>query len=716
VENYRTWTFTLRAIGAATQGTVVPSIDAGLVEDATGAFNQASASIDNSVYLDLQLGLTIEQKVAQADPADTLPIEWDIAFTDPIDPATFDISDITQNGTATGVTWNLINSGDNQNYTLQATAVGTTGTVIPSVAAGIVDTPPPVESNLVSFSIDNEVLYQPTFAVTIEQKGAQPDPTGSFPVEFDVVFSQAIDASTFTITDIVQNGTATSVTWNIINSGDDTNFTLQATLSSDGTVQPSIDYNMIDDGAGTVNAASTSTDNEVTVKTTFTVAIDQKGAQPDPTAALPIEFDVVFEQPIDDTTFTDADIVQNGTATGITWNIINSGDDINFTLQATAIVGEGTVEPSIAIGTIQDPTGANNLASTSTDNYVDYGPTFDVTIEQKAAQADPTASVPIEFDVVFTRVITAASFTTADITQGGTASGITWNIINSGDDMNFTLQATAVTTEGTVIPSLAALTVQDTIGGNNNTSTSTDNDVTYKTTFDVAIDQKGAQADPTGVLPIEFDVVFTDPITAASFTTADITQNGTATGITWNIINSGDDTHFTLQATAITGEGTVIPSIAATLVQSPGGMNNNASTATDNDVTYVDSIDFTINQKGTQADPTASLPVEFDVVFESAIDNTTFTTADITQNGTATGITWNIINSGDDINFTLQATAVAGEGTIIPSLAGSTVQNAITVNNNPSTSTDNDVTYRTTINVTVNQKGAQADPTASVPV
>jgi hypothetical protein len=253
---------------------------------------------------------------------------------------------------------------------------------------------------------------------------------------------------------------------------------------------------------------------------------------------------------------------KNGTATGITWNIINSGDDINFTLQATAITGEGTVIPSLAAATVQTSFAADNTASTSTDNSVTYEMKYTVTVNQKGAQADPTSSLPIEFDVVFGQAIDNASFTTADITQNGTASGITWNIINSGDDTNYTLQATVITNAGTVVPSIA---IDSTTSGSfkNYASASTDNSVDYQLTFDVTINQKGGQSDPATTLPVEFTVVFSEAINAASFTTADITQNGTASVDTWNIINSGDDTTFTIQVTATTADGTIVPSIAA---------------------------------------------------------------------------------------------------------------------------------------------------------
>ena len=215
-----------------------------------------------------------------------------------------------------------------------------------------------------------------------------------------------------------------------------------------------------------------------------TVTVNQAGAQADPTNVTPINFDVVFSEAINPATFTAADITQNGTSTGITWTITNSGDNINFTLAATVVATNGTVVPSISIGTFADAGGnTNTAASTSTDNSVTYNSTAPtVTVNQAGAQADPTNATPINFDVVFSEAINPATFTAADITQNGTSTGITWTITNSGDNINFTLAATVVTTNGTVVPSISIGTFAD-AGGNTNTaaSTSTDNSVTYDT-------------------------------------------------------------------------------------------------------------------------------------------------------------------------------------------------------------------------------------------
>ncbi len=534
--------------------------------------------------------VTVNQGGSQPDPTNSNSITFNVVFSEAIAPATFTTADITQSGTATGITWSITDSGDHRNFTLATTAITGAGTVQPSIAANTV-TDVAGNNNSASTATDNTVTYDTTApTVTVNQAGGQSDPVNSLPINFTVVFSEAISAATFTTADITQNGSATGITWSISDSGDHTTFTLAATaITGAGTVQPSIAANRVTDPAGNNNTASTATDNTVTYSTTGpSVTVNQAGGQSDPINTLPINFTVVFSSAVNAATFTTADITQNGTATGITWSITDSGDHTTFTLAATAITGAGTVQPSIAANSVQDNSTNNNQASTATDNTVTYDTTAPtVTVNQAGGQSDPINSLPINFTVVFSEAISAATFTTADITQNGTATGITWSITDSGDHTTFTLSATAITGAGTVQPSIAANTVTDVAGNNNSASTATDNTVTYDTTAPtVTVNQAGGQSDPVNSLPINFTVVFSEAISAATFTTADITQNGSATGITWSITDSGDHTTFTLSATAITGEGTLQPSIAVNRVTDPAGNNNTASTATDNTVTY----------------------------------------------------------------------------------------------------------------------------------
>jgi hypothetical protein len=210
-------------------------------------------------------------------------------------------------------------------------------------------------------------------SVDIEQVNTQPDPANTQPIYFTVVFSEPIDLTTFAINDITQSGTASFVTWSLVDSGDHQHFVLSGVAATNGTFIPSISANRVADLAGNLNLASTSTDNSVNLIDTIppTVTVEQYVPQADPTSALPVRFNVAFSEPINPTLFTAADITQNGTSTGVAWSITNSGDNKNFILSATAS-SFGTLVPSIAANRVTDMVGNSNLASTSVDNSVTY--------------------------------------------------------------------------------------------------------------------------------------------------------------------------------------------------------------------------------------------------------------------------------------------------------------------------------------------------------
>jgi len=99
----------------------------------------------------------------------------------------------------------------------------------------------------------------------------------------------------------------------------------------------------------------------------------------------------------------------------------------------------------------------------------------DVAIDQEAGQADPTATSPINFTVVFSRAVTGfdgsdvdlsgtANPTTAVVTEVAPNNGTTYNVAVSG-----------MTASGTVVASVPV----DVVDGGNRASTSTDNTVNF---------------------------------------------------------------------------------------------------------------------------------------------------------------------------------------------------------------------------------------------
>lgn len=101
-----------------------------------------------------------------------------------------------------------------------------------------------------------------------------------------------------------------------------------------------------------------------------------------------------------------------------------------------------------------------------------------VTINQGATQSDPADGPTVRFDVAFSEAV--AGFTTGDVTLSGTAGATTGGVINTGDDIHYTVVVSGMTASGTVIASIAAGVATSIASGlPNEASTSTDNTVHF---------------------------------------------------------------------------------------------------------------------------------------------------------------------------------------------------------------------------------------------
>jgi alpha-tubulin suppressor-like RCC1 family protein len=103
----------------------------------------------------------------------------------------------------------------------------------------------------------------------------------------------------------------------------------------------------------------------------------------------------------------------------------------------------------------------------------------------------------------------------------------------------------------------------------------------------VTVNRAVGQANPAATVPVNFDVQFSEPVLASSFTSGSVVQNGTATGLVWAIapLSGGDGVttfdHYSLTAVSLVNGGTIIPSLAAGLISDPAGNLNQVSTSTD---------------------------------------------------------------------------------------------------------------------------------------
>ena len=122
----------------------------------------------------------------------------------------------------------------------------------------------------------------------------------------------------------------------------------------------------------------------------------------------------------------------------------------------------------------------------------------------------------------------------------------------------------------------------------------------------------------------------------------------------------------------------------------------------------------TVNQAGSQTDPTGASPINFTVVFSKAV--TDFASGAVTLGGSAGGTLTGTV-SGSGTTYNVAVNGMTSDGTVTASLAAGVAHDAFGHPNAASTSTDNTVTYDTSPpTVTIDQTATQADPACASPI
>lgn len=389
-------------------------------------------------------------------------LEFKLVFNQGILPSSFTTSDLSNTGTGGGdLSWALENCGDNRTFKLTASNISGEGTVIPTIVAGSIMSTTG-KTNSVAFVTANTqapAIDTTAPAVIINQAVteavgtclfvAPSDPINTSGFSYRVTFSEAINAASFTTSDISNTGTggAATLTWSLENCGDDINFKLTAmSVGGAGTIVPVISASGVLDIAGNTNTSSTTTDSTITIETTPpSVTIEQAvtevvgtcnfTAPGDPSFTTGIEYRVTFSEAIDTSSFRTGDINNGGTGGGTTliWTITNCGDDTNFKLTASFITGHGTILPSISDDSVKDKAGNNNDSpSVSVDASVEYkllnaGDTM-MAIKQPGGTLDTGGTTPYQIDRGTDNSIVITGFFSGTRNYGGA------NLVSAAED------------------------------------------------------------------------------------------------------------------------------------------------------------------------------------------------------------------------------------------------------------------------------------------
>ncbi|MBI3174925.1 MAG: Ig-like domain repeat protein [Chloroflexi bacterium] len=717
-----TWTVT------ANSGTGDGTLGLNLVNDTVLSHDVTNLPFTGQVYtLDhTPPTVTINKATGQADPTGISPINFTVVFSEPV--TGFATGDVSLGGTANPTTGTVteITPNDGTTYNVAVSGMTTDGTVTATIGTGVAKDAAG-NDNAASTSTDNSVLYDTAVpTVTINKATGQADPTNIGPIHFTVVFSEPVTG--FATGDMTLSGTANPTTGTVteIAPNDGTTFDVAVSgMNSNGTVIATIGAGVALDVANNGNTASTSTDNSVLFDDIQPVA-------------------PVVTTPANGSYTNSPSPVVTGTAEpNSTVTVYIDGSSVGTTSADASGTWSFSSVPALSAGlhnvkaTATD--AANNTSSFSNTNTFTVDLTAPgVTINKATGQADPTGVSPIHFTVVFSEPITG--FATGDVTLGGTTGATTATVteIAPNNGTTFDVAVSGMTSDGTVTATLGAGVAKDLAGNDNTASTSTDNSVVYDTVVpSVTINQASGQADPTGVSPIHFTVVFSEPVTG--FATGDVTLGGSANPTTGTVteIAPNNGTTFDVAVSGMNTNGTVTASLGAGVAKDAGNNDNTASTSTDNTVTYdATAPSVTINQASGQTDPTSTSPVNFKVVFSEPV--TGFATGDVTLGGTANPTTGTVteIAPNDGTTYNVAVSGMTTGGTVTASIDPNKAQDSSGNGNTASTSTDNMVkfTFNTTtaitsdtpdpsiigesvaFNYTVSVNGGSGTPTGNVTV
>ena len=361
--------------------------------------------------------------------------------------------------------------------------------------------------------------------------------------------------------------------------------------------------------------------------------------------------------------------------------------DTEYTVEVGGMAGSGTVIASIPAKAVQDLAGHDSTASTSTDNSVTYTTPLQATISLAENQASTTNADTIYYIVNFTERVT--DFDDADVTLAGTAKpttahvtcldspadgvGMIYNIAVSGMTQSDATKKDPLTQTDSVIVSLNSCARDDALNRANDPSNlaQVNYDVKRPT---VTVDQATNQKDPTNESTINFTVVFSEPVTG--FTSSELSLKD-SDGKKLSTFVTGSGTTYDVAVTGMTENEPVVLTVPENVASDMAGNFNQASTSTDNSVTY-DNVgpNVTINQSVTQSDPVeqdgAGDPanpkkIMFRVVFAEAVSD--FGPSSVKLSGTAGATTAEVKQADADRKvFDVAVSGMKSDGTVIAEL------------------------------------------------
>jgi subtilisin family serine protease len=212
-------------------------------------------------------------------------------------------------------------------------------------------------------------------------------------------------------------------------------------------------------------------------------------------------------------------------------------------------------------------------------------------INRAPGSTNPTNASSVSFRVTFSEDVSGVNGADFTLATTGSISATSVGAVTPVSGSVYDVAVNTGTGSGTIRLDLVDDDSISDTAGNKLGGTGTGNgnhmgDQTFtidRTAPTVTINQGATQADPTGISPINFTVVFSEVVTG--FTASDVVVSGTAGG-TKNVTITGSGPSYDVTVTGMTTMGSVIAIVPANVAQDAAGNDNLPSTSSDNTVTW----------------------------------------------------------------------------------------------------------------------------------
>ena len=357
------------------------------------------------------------------------------------------------------------------------------------------------------------------------------------------------------------------------------------------------------------------------------------GESGDDFGTAPIPITITFNEEVTHDFFANDVNVTNGDVSAF------GGGPLIYNAEITPD-GFGTVEVDIAGNVVKDlADNPNEPAETFKIKYVDV-PT--VTVNQAAAQDDPTNVTPILFTVVFSELMTGFGDDDADVDLSESTNPGELTVTISGVDpgTEYTVSVNGMANEGTIVVSIPAGAAEaDDDAEPNFPSTSTDNQVSYDFIAPTII-LTTTSSSPTDVTPIPVTITLSEPL--SDFQIGFITvENGTAANLT-----QISELSYRVEITP-TDEGDVNISVSGGVSTDEAGNPNIASNELI--IAFEAGTPYVLSIARLDPSPTTAAAVRFLVTFSEIVFGVDAGDFELTTTGTLAGVSiTSITGTGPD--------------------------------------------------------------------